>query len=418
MTGFNRFWAGHTISQFGDRISELALPLIAVTVLAATPAEVGLLTAAVWAPNLLSLLVGSWVDGQAHRKRLLVAADLLRAAVLLSLPIAHWFGTITLTQLFVVAMLAGLGQVLFSSAYPSFFVSLVDRDRYVSANSKLSTSRSASSVAGPALGGFLIEIFTAPVAMLVDAVSFLASGLLIARIKVAPAVPATGFAPRAGLSYVLRHRYLRPALGCVTTINFFGFVAHALVVLFASPTLGLPAGLIGLAFGLGAVGGLIGAVAAPRLSARYGVGRVILVGTVLFPAPTAAIALAGGPRSVAFAVLLTAEAVSGFGVMLFDINTNSVMAAATTDAMRSRVAGVFGTINYGARPLGAAIGGLLGTWLGVRPTLLVAAAGGVLACLWLLPSPIPRLRTIEAVPAPSRADHPLGPGVSQGPSRS
>ena len=113
MSGFKRFWAGETISQFGDRISELALPLIAVTVLAATPTEVGLLTAAVWAPNLLSLPVGSWVDKQAHRKRLLVAADLLRAAVLLSLPVAHWFGMVTLAQLFVVALLSGVGQVLF-----------------------------------------------------------------------------------------------------------------------------------------------------------------------------------------------------------------------------------------------------------------------------------------------------------------
>jgi Na+/melibiose symporter-like transporter len=200
---------------------------------------------------------------------------------------------VTLAQLFTVAILAGIGQVLFSAAYPSFFVSLVPRDRYVAANSKLSASRSASSVAGPALGGVLIQALTAPVAMLADALSFLASALLIARIKAAPAVPSRGFAPLAGLTYVLRHRYLRPILGCVTTINFFGFVAQALVVLFASRTLGLPAGLIGLAFGLGALGGLTGAVAAPRLSARYGVGRVAL----LPPPPSPWPAARGGWRS-------------------------------------------------------------------------------------------------------------------------
>ena len=394
---FNKFWAGQTISQFGDRISELALPLIAVTALAATPAEVGLLTAAVWAPNLLSLLVGSWVDRQAHRKRLLVLADLLRAAVLLSLPIAHWFGMVTLAQLFVVAVLAGVGQVLFSSAYPSFFVSLVDREHFVDANSKLSTSRSASFVAGPAIGGFLIQVLTAPVAMLIDAVSFLFSALLIGRIKVAPSVPATSASPLSGLSYVWRHRYLRAGLACVTTVNFFGFVAQALVVLFASRTLGLPVGLIGLAFGLGAVGGLIGAVAAPKLSRRYGIGRMVLAGIILFPAPTAAIAMAGGPTWLAFTVVLLAESVSGFGVMVFDINLNSIIASVTADDMRSRVAGVFGTINYGARPVGAVIGGLLGSAIGVRPTLLVAAVGGVLACLWLLPSPIPALRTLPEV---------------------
>jgi MFS family permease len=394
---FTTFWAGHTITQFGDRISELALPLIAVTLLAATPVEVGLLTAAVWAPNLLSLLIGSWVDGQAHRKRLLVAADLLRVVVVLSVPVAYWFGELTLAQMFAVALLGGVGQVLFATAYASFFVSLVPRDRFVSANSKLSTSRSASFIAGPALGGLLIEVFTAPVAMLVDAVSFLLSALLIGRIKVAPAVPAERFAPLDGLTYVMRHRFLRPILTCVTTINFFGFVAQALIVLFASRTLGLSAGLIGLAFGLGAVGGLLGAIVAPRLSRRFGVGRTILIGAVLFPAPTVAIAFAGGPEWLSFTVLLAAEAVAGFGVMLFDINTNSLSAATTVDAMRSRVTGVFGTVNYGARPLGAVIGGVLGTWLGVRPTLVLAGVGGMLACLWLLPSPVPGTRSFPAL---------------------
>jgi MFS family permease len=397
---FTGFWAGETISQFGDRISELALPLIAVVLLAATPTEVGLLTAAVWAPNLLSLLVGSWVDRQAQRKRLLVAADLLRAAVLLSLPIAYWVGTITLVQLFVVALLSGVGQVLFSSAYPSFFVVLVERDQYVDANSKLSTSRSASFVAGPAAGGFLIQTLTAPVAVLFDAVSFLVSAFLIARIDAPPSpVGETSSLladARAGLRYVLGHRYLRPGLGCVTTVNFFGFVAQALVILFASRELGLPVGLIGLAFGLGAVGGLLGAVVAPKLSARYGVGRMILLGAILFPAPTAAIALAGGPHWLAATTIGLAEAVAGAGVMLLDINLNAVITASSADHMRSRVAGVFGMINYGARPLGAVIGGLLGSWLGLRPTLLIAAVGGVLCCLWLLPSPIPRLRTLSS----------------------
>jgi predicted MFS family arabinose efflux permease len=395
---FALFWAGETISQFGDRISELALPLIAVVMLAATPTEVGLLTAAIWTPNLLSLLVGSWVDRQTHRKRILVAADLLRAAVLLSLPIAHWFGVVTLGQLFAVALLAGSGQVLFMSAYQSFFVSLVDRDRYVDANSKLNTSRSASFVAGPAIGGYLIQILTAPVAVLIDAVSFLASAFLIARIKADPApaaVPSSLLADaRAGLHYVLSHRYLRPALGCVTTVNFFTFVAQALIVLFASRTLGLPTGVIGLAFGIGAIGGLIGAVASPRLSIRYGVGRMVFVGAALFPAPIAAMALAGGPQWAAACVLGLAEALSAAGVMLLDINLNSLQTAVTADHMRSRASGVFGTINYGVRPLGAVVGGYLGSWLGLRPTLLIAAVGGMLCCLWLVWSPIVRVRSL------------------------
>jgi MFS family permease len=398
---FTAFWAGETISQFGDRISELALPLIAVTMLAATPTEVGLLTAAIWAPNLLSVFVGAWVDRRAQRKRLLVIADLLRAAALLSLPAAYWFGVLGLPQLFAVALLTGAGQVLFSCSYSSFFVTLVDRDRYVDANSKLNTSRSASFVVGPAVGGFLIQALTAPVAILVDAVSFLFSALLIGRIRAVPSPVGDGSSLgsdiRAGVRYVLGHHYLRAALGCVTTVNFFGFVAQALVILYASRELGLPAGLIGLAFGLGAFGALLGAVLAPKLSARFGVGRMVVTGAILFPAPTAAIALADGPQWLIVTVIALAEAVSGAGVMLLDVNLNSVQTAVIADHMRSRVSGVFGTINYGARPLGAVVGGLLGSSLGLRPTLLIAAVGGVLSCLWLFGSPIPRIRSLSSL---------------------
>ncbi|MEU4155432.1 MFS transporter [Actinoplanes sp. NPDC026670] len=398
---FTAFWAGETVSHFGDRISELALPLIAVTMLAATPTQVGLLTAAIWAPNLLSAVVGTWVDRRAHRKRLLVSADLLRAAALLSLPIAYWCGLLGLAQLFAVALLAGAGQVLFSCAYSSFFVTLVDRDQYVDANSKLSTSRSASFVVGPAAGGFLIQALTAPVAIVIDAVSFLVSALFIGRITAAPTPvgerSSLAADVGAGLRYVLGHSYLRAALACVTTVNFFGFIAQALVILYASRELGLPAGLIGLAFGIGATGAVVGAVIAPRLSARFGVGRMIVVGAVLFPAPTAAIALADGPHWLIATTIAVAEAVSGASVMLFDINLNSVQTAVIADHMRSRVSGVFGTINYGARPVGAMIGGLLGSGLGLRPTLLIAAAGGMLSCLWLFRSPIPRLRALSSL---------------------
>jgi Na+/melibiose symporter-like transporter len=275
----------------------------------------------------------------------------------------------------------------------------VDRDRYVDANSKLSISRSGSYIAGPAIGGFLIQALTAPVAVFVDAVSFIASAVLIGAVKAdpTPAAPSSTSLladARAGLRYVLGHRYLRAALACVTTVNFFTFIAQALVVLFASRTLGLPSGLIGVALGVGAVGGLIGAVLAPRLSRRYGTGRMICLGAVLFPAPIGVLALAGGPHWLAVGVIGLSELVSAAGVMFLDINLNALQTAVTADHMRNRTAGVFGTINYGVRPLGAVVGGLLGTWLGLRPTLLIAAVGGALCCLWLLWSPIPRVRSL------------------------
>ncbi|KQZ87520.1 transporter [Phycicoccus sp. Root563] len=398
---FGRYWVGQGISQFGDRITDLALPLIGVTTLHASAPTVGLLTAAVWTPNLLSLLVGTWVDHHERKRRLLVLADLLRCAVLLSLPVAHWFGLVTMAQLFVVALVAGLGQVLYQTAYPSFFVALVRRDQYVEANSLLSTTRSFSFVAGPAAAGGLIQLLTAPVAMFVDAVTFAASAVLIGGVDVQdPPVDREGAAPllrraREGMALVLRHPYLRVSLAFATTVNFFNFVVAALLVLFASRQLGLSAGGIGLALGVGASGGLLGAVLSRRATAVLGMGRTIMVGGVLFSAPVALLPLAGGPLWLRAGVLALVEFVTGLGVMWLDVPLNAMQTAVVPDEIRSRVAGAFSTVNYGVRPLGAVLGGFLGEWIGIAPTLYLAAAGGTLAVLWLVGSPIGRTRTIE-----------------------
>ncbi|MFD8078756.1 MFS transporter [Streptomyces sp. NPDC059718] len=407
---FRRFWAGQSVSQFGDRITELALPLIAVGALHASAHQVAWLTALIWAPNLLGIVLGAWVDHRVHKRRLMVLADLARAAVLLSLPAAYLLEAVTLGQLYAVALLTGAAAVLFNTAYPPFFAHLVPRSSYVDANSKLSTSRSASYVAGPAIGGALIQALTAPVAVVVDALTFLASAILVGRVSIAepPAVPDRAAPPllrraREGLAFVIRHPVLRASLGCVATINFFTFVAGSgLMVLFASRNLGLTAGVIGMAFGIGATGSLLGAVIAPKVSRRLGIGRSIAVGAVLFPAPIAIAAAAGGPLWARVGALALAQFLSGVGVMLFDVNLNSLQAAVIPDGMRSRVAGAYSTINYGVRPVGAVLGGLLATLIGLRVTLLVAAVGGALSLLWLLPSPIPRIRALTP-------DHPVAP---------
>jgi MFS family permease len=399
---FRSLWAAQAVSQFGDRITELALPLIAVVVLHASPNEVALVTAAVWLPNLLSLLLGAWVDHRRHKRRLLVSADILRAVVLLSLPAAYLLDGVSLGQLYAVALLIGAGEVLFNMANAPFFVSLVPRASYIEANSKLSATRSISFIAGPAVGGVLIQVLTAPVAVLVDAVSFLASAVFLGRIRVKEQSPdhdgldtmSVLQRARDGLRFVLHHPVLRASLGCATTVNFFTFMSGALIVLFASRSLELDSGLIGLAFGIGAVGGLLGALLAPAVSRRIGVGHTIVVGAILFPAPIALAALAGGPVWTRLGALAVAELLSSIGVMFFDVPLNSLQTSVIPDGMRSRVAGAFTAVNYGIRPLGAVVGGALGTSIGLRPTLLLAAAGGTLSFLWLLPSPIPGFRSL------------------------
>ncbi|MFF1816670.1 MFS transporter [Kribbella sp. NPDC058245] len=399
---FRRFWSAQSVSEFGDRISELALPLIAVTLLDASPSQAGLLTAAVWLPNLLSLFIGTWVDHRPDKRPLMIAADLSRTMLLLSLPAAYWLDVLTLGQLYLIALLAGAARVVFNTAYSAFFVRLVDRDHFLEANSKLSSTRSISFMAGPAAGGVLIQWLTAPIALVVDAVTFAFSALQLSRTKVAPA-PAEATTEsllrraRAGMGYLLRHRYLRHTLACSTTINFFNLIGSAMLVLFASRELHLPAGTIGLAFGIGSTGALVGAVAAAPLSRVIGVGPLIAVGAIVFPGAIAIAALADGPIWMKATALAAAQFVGGFAVMCYDIPNNSLQAAVTDDRMRSRVSGAYSSINYGIRPLGAVVGGFLGTWIGVRETLFVSAAGGLFAVLWLIRSPILSTRDLDGL---------------------
>ena len=397
---FATYWTGQAVSELGDRVSELALPLIAITILGASSIEVGVLTAAVWAPQLLSLLMGAWVDQQQHKRRLLILSDVLQGLAVASLPLVYWLGSVSLVQLVVVALVAGVGRTIAQTAYAPFFASLVSREQYVEANSLLSTTRSGSFVAGPALAGALIQLLGAPVAMVVDAVSFGISAHLTGRVRVTERPPEDQpetLLRRAagGFGYLWRHPYMAASLRCCTTLNFFSFVAAALVVLYANRTLGLSAGAIGLAFGVGALGALVGAVLASRISRTIGTGRTIAVGAVLFSAPYALIPLASGPDWARAAVLSLVEAISGFGIMLFDINLNALQTAVVHDDLRSRVSGAFSTVNYGIRPLGALVGGILGDVVGIGPTLVLAAAGGASSFLWLVGTPILTTHTIE-----------------------
>ena len=403
---FRSYFVASTVSQLGDRISELAFPLTAVLVLHASAAEVSVLTAVVWLPNLAAVFLGPWIDRRPNKRALMVVADLARALLLVTVPIAFAFDAVTLVQLYVVALLTGAFATLFNTTYPAFFVQLVTREQFIDANSALSATRSGSFIVGPALGGWLIQLLTAPIAILVDAISFLVSAFFIGRVEPQRAVatdeptdetPARsiGRQAREGLRFITRHPVLRASLASSTIVNFFTFAAAAVLIVFAARQLDLTSGLIGLALGIGAFGGLVGAVTAPSLSRRFGVGPVGMVGAVVFPASLALAAVAEGPVWARAAMLGLSEVFSGFGVMLYDVNLNSVMTTVIPDAMRSRVAGAYSAINYGIRPLGALVGGALGTWVGLRETLWIAAIGGSLCVLALASSPIRRTRTLD-----------------------
>jgi MFS family permease len=394
---FRVYFAGQAVSLVGDQVSLIALPLVAVLVLHATPAEMGYLTTAALVPNLLfSLHAGAMIDRRGRRRQTMIVADLGRAALLATIPVAYAFGALTFGQLYAVGFLIGTFSVLFNVSASTLFISLVPRERYVEANSIENGSRAASFVGGPSLGGLLVQAVSAPVALAVDAVSFVVSALTLSRIK--PAEPETEPVQRghltAGIRYVFGSPLVRPALWAVTTINFFNFIFFALFILYANRYLHVGPGVLGVVLGTGALGGLLGAFLTGRIVRRIGVGPAFVLGCVLFPVPLLLVPLAGGGRGLVLVCLFLAEFGSGFGVMLLDISFGSISAALVPHRLRSRVSGAFNVVNFGVRPLGAFAGGILGATIGVRPTLWIATVGAIAGFLWLLPSPLPALRTI------------------------
>ena len=395
-TVFRRYWGAHTISLFGDQVSLLALPLVAVLVLDADAAQMGYLTALALAPNLLfALHAGAWVDRRGRRRQTMIATDVGRAALLCTVPAAYVLDVLTLGQLYGVAFAAGVLTVLFGVSDASLFVAIVSRERYVEANSLLHGSRAFSFVAGPSVSGLLVQAFSAPGALLLDAFSFLGSGALLARIQPNEPLPdPERGGVLVGLRWVARSPVVRATLLATATINFFNFVFFALFILYATRALDVSPGTLGLVLGAGAVGGLVGSAAASPAMRGIGVGPVLIVGCVLFTAPLLLVPLAAGPDAVVLACLFLAEFGSGLGVMLLDISAGSIFAAVIPHRLRSRVSGAYTFVNYGVRVLGSLAGGLLGSALGLRSALWIGVSGALLGFLWLLPSPVPRLREL------------------------
>ncbi len=399
---FRSFWLGQTISVFGDQITLLAVPIVAVLILHADPASMGLLTAAGLLPHLLfSLPAGVWLDRVHRRRRLMILADIARAAVIALIPLAFLGEWLSIELLYVVAFAVGTLSVVFDISWLTLFTAVAKREQYVQANSLLSGSRSLSSVGGPAIAGVLIQLLQAPMTLLLDSLSFLGSVFFLSRIRAAePPIERDPGSIRmqlaSGLSFIRRDPYIRGILLSVGTVNFFNYCFAALFILYATTYLHVEPGILGLALGSGAVGGVIGALVAARVGRRLGTGRAYLLGLVLFPAPLILVPIASGPMEIVLPLLFLSEFGSGLGVMILDINAGAMLQARTPDRIRGRSGGAFRFINMGIRPIGATVGGLIGAALGVRETLFVVSAAQLLGTLFLVGSPILALRGMPA----------------------
>ena len=403
---FRRLWFGQTISVFGDQLTLLGLPLVAVLVLGADAGQMGTLTAAGLLPHLLfSLPAGVWLDRVKRRRRVMIAADMGRAVLLGSIPVAWALGVLSIAQLYVVGFFSGSLAVLFDLSWNTVFVSVTRRERYVEAMSLLNGSRSLAYVGGPSIGGWLVQLLGAPMAMLADALSFLGSVVFLRRIESPepPIEPEAGSLRDrllAGLSFILRDPIMRPTLLAVATINLFNFSFAALFILYATTELRVEPGILGLALGAGALGGVLGAAIASGVGRRIGLGPAYALGCLLFPVPLVLVpvAAAGMPMPAILGLLFAAEFGAGLGVMILDINVGAIISARTPDRIRSRAGGAFRFINYGIRPIGALLGGALGATVGVRETLFIVTIAAVAGVVWLVGSPVLRLRELPEAP--------------------
>jgi MFS family permease len=401
---FMKLWTGETISQFGTQISLLAIPFVALDILKATPFQYGLLATVEFLPFIiLSLPAGAWVD-RLRRRPILIAGDLGRVISLASIPIAYELGVLSIPQLYLVGFANGVMTVFFDVAYQSYLPSLVDRDQIVDGNSKLEISRSAAQIAGPGLAGVLIGIVSAPIAIIGDALSFLASAIAVLWIrKPEPPVdrhvdehgrPRQGLRREvaSGLRYVLGHAYLRPIAASTGWSNLFSNLGFVALFPYMLNVLGLGPGQVGVIFAVGNLGALAGAFLARRIADRVGLGRTIIAAMALNGPAFLLVAVA--TPELAIPLLTAAMALETIGGMVYNINQVSFRQAITPTHMQGRMNATMRFIVWGTIPVGSIVGGFLGGAIGLHPTIWVAAVGSFLAFVPLLIGPLKALRVM------------------------
>jgi MFS family permease len=414
---FKKLWAADTISQLGTQITFLALPTAAILVLHANAFQVGLLGTMEFLPFILvGLPAGAWVD-RLRRRPILIAGDLGRALILGSIPLAYAFDALHMWQLYVVAFLSGICTVFFDVSYQSYLPSLVDRDQLVDGNAKLEISRSGAQLAGPTIAGWLIQLVKAPMAILADAASYLWSAIWIFMIrKPEPRVevPEQGHPPirrdiAEGLRYVWRHPLLRPIAFCTANSNLWSAMTMAVFLIFAYRQLDLSPGAVGTIMALGNVGFLLGALVSGKVANRIGLGATIVGSAVMFSVPGILIPLT--TQSIAWPLLIIAFNVFGIAGVIYNVNQVSLRQAITPGRMQGRMNATMRFMVWGTMPIGALAGGVLGNIIGIKPTLWVAAIGGLVSFVPPLLSPVRSLQRIpEVEPETPDRGHPGGNG--------
>ena len=398
---FRNLWVAQTVSVVGSQFTSIALPLTAVLTLRATPLEMGVLGAAVNAPVLLvGLFAGVWVD-RLRRRPILIATDLGRAMLLGAIPVAALLGLLRMEMLYVVALLIGTLSVFFEVAVTSYVPSLVRRDDLVEGNGKLELSHSAAGIIGPGAAGGLVQLAGAPLVLLMDALSFLASAAFLTRIRsLEPTqLPANRTTVWHEIGAGLRMLWRQPVLRAMTLAAAVGSlgtgIQQAVLVLYIVRELGVTSVLLGVIFAIGSAAAVVGAALASPVGRWKGPGPALLLGQLAIAGGSLVLALAAGAPAVAVTILLVGHAFFGFGMSLFSVNQIALRQTLTPTHLLGRINATRRVVVFGVAAIGALLGGALGTGIGLRQTLLVGAGVVVLAFVLIVFS---RLRTLRQLP--------------------
>lgn len=392
---FALLWTGQTISNFGSYITGIGLPVMALLLLHATPAQMGFLAALGALPGLLlGPFIGVWVD-RLPRRPILIVTDLGRALLLIAIPIVAASGLLNLAWLYVLVVLTGLLTVCFEIASLAFLPTLLPLADLPAGNSRLGTSAALAEIAGPPLAGLLIQLLSVPVAILLDALSFLVSAFCMGQMRVHERTQAvTSQRPqlwremREGLGVLLLNPILRAMAVYVGIRNFFGGAFAALYLFYIVQLFGANPLAYGVLVALGGIGALCGSAGANWCARRFGSGRTLIYSALLAGLLSFCTPLAAGPVAAIFALMALSQLVGDTGFAVYSINEISLRQTLVPGNLLGRVNSCMHILSLGIMPLGALLAGLLSEIIGVRLTLLIGASGICVASLWLLLSPL------------------------------
>jgi hypothetical protein len=390
----------------GDAVTVVAIPLIAILVLGAGPSELAALGAAQILPILLlGLSAGAWVDARPRRRPVMVAADLARAAVTVSVPVAWAVGAHTFAHQWLALLANAALGTLYDVGFAAYVPRMVGWSRLVPANARLEASRSAAQVLGPGFAGLLLSVLTAPLVLFVDALSFLLSATFLGTTRSAepttdaphPTLGGGHAATRratllAGVAFIRREPHLRAITATAMTNNLSRSIAMVVLLLFLVRDAGIPADRVAFGFALGNSGFIVGALVASAAARRLGIGRAMTWAVSLFG--PGMLLVAAAPVDLAFPAFVAMLFLNGFGIAVHNVNQVSVRQAVTPDELRARVAAASRVLILGALPVGTILGGLLGETIGLRGTIWVAAAGLFVGALPYRITRVGRLREL------------------------